>query len=183
MIALIVAALLTAAGVTPNPTDGVPNPANPTPIPADTTPNPTDTIVLDGTVVSVAHMKELFDAFQLAKTSDRIDINILSKPASAMPNGALWHYAGSKVHGSRVDSWVWINKAAVDVSNPDQRRIATGMAAGILLAIMDSGFAGAFWKQFYDAEARKDAAEAAQGGDAFAHREAVAQRVGNAIVH
>jgi hypothetical protein len=182
VIALIAAVMMMAADAAPTPVDTAPNPANATPIPVNTSPNPDDTIVLDGTVVSVVHMKDLFNAFQLARTSDKIDIHILSKPASAMPNGALWHYAGSKGSDKRVDSWVWINKAATDVSKPDEKGIAAGMAAGIILAVMDSGFAGPFWKQFYDTEARKDAAEAAQGGDAFAHRDAVAQRIGNAMI-
>jgi hypothetical protein len=175
MIALLVAAMIMAAEATPNPADTAPSPM-------DTTPSPADAIVLDGTVVSDGHMKELFDAFQRAKTSDRIVINIVGKPASAMPKGALWHYAGSKAAATRVDSWVWLDNAAPHATDADQRRMAAAMAAGMFLAIMDSGFAGTFWKQFYDAEAAKDAADAAQGGDPFGHRNAVAQRMGDAMV-
>jgi hypothetical protein len=179
MLALIAAAMIAAAGTSP---DATPNPADVAPSPIESTPSPADTIVLDGTVVSLARMKELFDAFQLSKTSDRIVINIIGKPATAMPNGALWHYAGSKPAATHVNSWVWIDNAAPHTSDADQRVIAAGMAAGMLLAIMDSGFAGAFWKQFYDTETAKDAADAAHGGDPFGHRDAVAQRIGNAMI-
>jgi hypothetical protein len=179
MIALIAAAMIAAADTTP---DTTPNPADVVPSPVEATPSPADAIVLDGTIVSLVHMKDLFDAFQLSKTSDRIVINIVGKPTSAMPNGALWHYAGSKSAATHVDSWIWIDKAAPHTSEADQRVIAAGMAAGMILAVMDSGFAGAFWKQFYDAEATKDAADAAQGGNPFGHRDAVAQRIGNAMI-
>jgi len=180
MIALLAAALIAAAEATPNPGDATTAPVV-TPNP-EAMPSPADTIILDGTVVTVAQMKDLFDAFQLAKTSNRIVINILGKPASAMPNGALWHYAGSKPAATHVDSWVWIDKAAPHSTDAEQRVIAAGMAAGMLLAIMDTGFAGSFWKQFYDSEAAKDAADAANGGDPFGHRNAVAQRIGNAMI-
>src|SRR5215467_5007876 len=167
MIALIAAALIAAADTTPeatpSPTAAAPTPAE-MPSPVETA-SPADSIVLDGTVVSVAHMKELFNAFQLSRTSPHIIINVIEKPTSAMPNGAVWHYAGSKSAATHVDSWVWIDKSAPHTSESDQRVIAAGIAAGIMLAIMDSGFAGQYWKQFYDAEAAKDKSDAARGGD------------------
>jgi hypothetical protein len=184
MVALIAAALIAAADTTPEATP-TPTAAAPTPIevpsPAETA-SPSDSIVLDGTVVSAAHMMGLFNAFQLSRTSPRIVINVIEKPTAAMPNGALWHYAGSKPAATRVNSWVWIDKSAPHTSDADQRMLASGIAAGIMLAIMDSGFAGAFWKQFYDEEAAKDKSDAARGGDPFGHRDAVAQRIGNAMV-
>jgi hypothetical protein len=183
MIALIVAAAIMAADASPNPADQVTSPPEVAPSASPATPSPSDSIDLDGTVISVAHMQDLFSAFQRARTSERIVINIISKPASAMPNGALWHYAGSKPAATHVDSWVWIDKSAPHASDAEQRRIAAGIAAGMLLAIMDSGFAGAFWKQFYDAEAAKDAFEASAGADPFNHRNAVGQRLGNAMIH
>jgi len=180
MAAALIAAVDTAPEATPGPTAAAPTPIE-VPSPAETA-SPTDSIVLDGTVVSVAHMMELFNAFQLSRTSPRILINVIEKPTTAMPNGALWHYAGSKPAANHVDSWVWIDKSAPHTSDADQRVLASGIAAGILLAIMDSGFAGPFWKEFYDAEAAKDRTDAAQGGDPFGHRNAVAQRIGNAMV-
>jgi hypothetical protein len=183
MIALLAAAIISAAGAMPAPTDSVRNPADVAPSPTDNAPSPTGSIELDGTVVSVTHLQDLFNAFQRAKTSERIVINVVGKPTSAMPRGALWHYAGSKSAATHVDSWVWLDNGAPHATAAEQRTIAAGIAAGMLLAIMDSGFAGAFWKQFYDAEAAKDAIEASAGGDPFGHRDAVAQRMGDAMVH
>ena len=177
IIALIAAGLIAAADTAPNATE----------TPELTPPSPTATaspesIDLDGTAVSLDHVKELFDAFQRSRTSPRIIINVIDKPAAAMPRGALWHYAGSKPAATHVDTWVWIDKAAPRKSEADQLALAAGMAAGIFLSIMDTGFAGPFWKQFYDTEAAKDAADAVHGGDPFGHRNAVAQRLGNAIL-
>ena len=142
------------------------------------TPDPNEIIVLDGTAVTVAQLKVLDDAFDSSKTSDAIEIRFDPKPQSAMPTyDPLWHYAGSSVHADGVIySDVWISKTVT----PNHSTVVDA-AAGIVMAIMDSGFAGTFWKSFYDAEARKDATDLGQTGNPLYHREAVALRIASAL--
>ena len=141
-------------------------------------PDPSSIIMLDGTAVTVAQLKVLNDAFFEVKTSDVIDVNVLAKPPSAMPSyDPLWHYAGSTVGPSgHITSVVWITKTPQDA-----HAALVEVAAGILLAVMDSGFAGTSWKSFYDKEVQKDKADLARTGNPFAHRDAVALRLALAM--
>lgn len=142
------------------------------------TPDPNSTIMLDGTTVTVAQLKVLNDAFESSKTSSAIEISFESKAQSSMPSyDPLWHYAGSSIKTSGVIySDVWISKA---VTSTHQGVVY--MAAGILMAIMDSGFGGTFWKSFYDAEGRKDATDLGQTANPLYHREAVALKIASAM--
>jgi len=142
------------------------------------TPDPNEVIMLDGTAVTVAQLKALDDAFQASKTSDAIEISFDPKPQSAMPSyDPIWHYAGSSVHSNGVIySDVWMSKTVT----PNHQAVVYA-AAGILMAIMDSGFGGTFWKSFYDAEGRKDAADLGRTGNPLYHREAVALRLASAL--
>jgi hypothetical protein len=150
---------------------------------ADATPDPNAAVVIDGIRVSVTHVRELFEAYKAAKTSDAIEITFAPKPTKAMPwYDPHWHYAGSKVEGSSlIHSTVWVN---ADDARADStsRELVVGMAAGILLSCMDSGYAGPYWKKFYDAEAERDVKAAARGDNPFVHRDSAAAQVAEAII-
>ena len=158
----VIVALITAATLLTDPSD----------------PNPNSTIVLDGTTVTVAQMKVLFDAFQSSRTSDGIEIRFDSKTPDAMPSyDPRWHYAGSTVDAKGViHSEVWISKSVTST-----HEAVVDVAAGINMAIMDSGFAGTYWKSFYDAEALKDKNDASRTGNPLFHRELVAFKIAEAM--
>lgn len=150
---------------------------------ADVAPDPNATVSVDGIHVTVAHIRELYDAYKSAKTSDIIHVIFAPKPTKAMPwYDPHWHYAGSKVEGSSViHSTVWVN---ADDARADStsRELVVGMAAGILLSCMDSGFAGPYWKKFYDVEAQRDVQAAARGDNPSLHRDTAAAQIADAII-
>lgn len=140
-------------------------------------PSADGSVVLDGTTISESHMRELFDAYQASRTSNRIVINILTKQSPMH-----WEYGGYHVVNQVINATVWINKSDADAGPAAKHTVLLGVVAGMMLAVMDSGFAGTFWKQFYDTEASLDAALGTPGNPSFAHRGSVAERLAQSIV-
>jgi hypothetical protein len=145
------------------------------------TPDPNATVNIDGIAVTSAHVDELLRAFRGSHQSDAIAIQVKTKPTSEMPwYDPHWHYAGSSVDSSSVvHAEVWVNE--IDVHAKDHYAVV-GIAAGVLLADMESGFAGPYWKEFYAAEASRDKLAAARGDNPFVHRDTAAELIAEAIV-
>lgn len=59
---------------------------------------------------------------------------------------------------------------------------AVEIASGILLALMDSGVAGTYWKQFYDYEAARDKNDAPSSGNPNFHRESAAVQIASGML-
>jgi len=140
------------------------------------------TVSIDGISVAASHVHELYQAFQASQSTTQLGIKIENKPATQMPwYDPHWHYAGTQ-SGSPAVATVWINGDDVAAGDAKTHDVVVGITAGVLLSIMDSGFAGPFWKEFYDTEAARDANAAARGDNPFIHRDESAVEIAQAIV-
>jgi hypothetical protein len=144
------------------------------------------TVNLDGIAVPQAQVQALISAFLAAKTSGKISVEVDRKPDASMPAyDPHWHYVESSVNSTGgILSEVWICQSDVDASKtgPGKHEAAVEIAAGILLAVMDSGYAGPYWKQFYDVEASRDKNDAASTGNPSYHRDTVAVQIASAML-
>ena len=113
---------------------------------------PAEDLNVDGLAVPASQLQSLMATFLSAKSSGKIAVTVDAKPDASMPAyDQHWHYAGSQIdQAGDVKSEVWISDDDVTAakSAAGKHEEAVEIASGILLALMDSGIAGSYWKDF-----------------------------------
>jgi hypothetical protein len=105
------------------------------------------------TNISGPDVAQLYKALAEIETSDKILLNISSKPASEMPSyDPIAHYVGPIPNGKPHEAALFVSES-FDGKNLQHDR---ALHAALELAVMDSGMAGPKWKQIYDVATAAD---------------------------
>ena len=104
------------------------------------------------TTFTKAQIAALLKAVVDADKSPKITIDVSGKSAQDMPAyDPIVHYAGLDPATQHPQIWLLTN-------GPRSEEAVTAFNSAMMLAVMDSGFAGAAWKAYYDRLAAEDAA-------------------------